>query len=92
VAAVDAALDTFETQVAGLRRPPQDAEVWAAVKQVVLALNAIQEVYEAIETDEREQLCEYIEAVLTEAGIDVVALAARDGQQTSELTDRWREW
>lgn len=91
-AAVDAALDTFDAQVASLPRPPQDAEVWAVVKQVVLALNAIDEVYEAIETDEREDLCEYIDAVLTEAGIDVPALAIRDGRQPHELTDQWREW
>lgn len=92
VAAVDAALDTFEARVASLPRPPQDAEVWAAVKEVVLALNAIQEVYEAIETDEREKLCAYIDAVLTEAGIDIAALAMRDGRQPHEITDRWRDW
>jgi hypothetical protein len=66
--------------------------VWTAVKQVVLALNAIDEGYEAIETEEREELCEYIDAVLAEAGIDVAALAVRDGVQPHAVTDRWREW
>ena len=91
-AAIDGALDTFDTQVAALARPPQDPQVWAAVKQLVLALNAIDEVYDAIETDEREALCVYIDAVLTEAGIDVAALTARDGLQPDEVTDRWRAW
>jgi hypothetical protein len=44
------------------------------------------------ETGEREELCSYIDATLTESGIDVAALDARNGFQRWELGDRWRTW
>ena len=57
------------------------------MERVVLALNALNAVNavnavneahneSAYETDEREQLCDFIDQLLTEHGIDVVALAA----------------
>lgn len=46
----------------------------------------------AFETDEREELCDYIDESLTEHGVDVVALTARHGLGRYQLTDRWRKW
>ena len=37
-------------------------------------------------------LCEYIDLTLSEHGVDVAALAARQGIDRSEITDRWRDW
>lgn len=71
---------------------PSDDEVVASVVRVVMALNAINEEHERIETDEREELCRYIDDVLTDAGIDVKALTARRDVARAELTDGWREW
>jgi hypothetical protein len=34
----------------------------------------------------------YIDASLTESGIDVAALEARNGIERNTLVDRWREW
>ncbi len=47
-----------------------DARVFAAVERVVLALNAVNEAHDecAFETEEREQLCAYIDEALTEQG------------------------
>lgn len=90
-AAVDTALDAYEREVRALG-VPSDEEAFGCVERVVTALNAIDGEHGAIETDEREELCEYVDAVLTAAGVDVTALTARHGLDRSALTDRWRDW
>ena len=90
-AAVDAVFLAYEQDVSELR-DPQDAAIWAAVERVVVALNAIDEDEDAIETTVREDLCEYIDQVLEAAGVDVDALVSRRGIDRSALTDSWRDW
>lgn len=89
----DAVLDVFEAELPTLTEG-DDARIFAAVERVVLALNAVNEAHDecAFETDEREQLCAYIDEVLTEQGVDVAALTARHGLGRHELTDQWRDW
>ncbi|MBT3164667.1 hypothetical protein HTV80_16345 [Streptomyces sp. Vc74B-19] len=89
----DAVLGAFETELATLDER-DDTQVFAAVERVVLALNAVNEAHDecAFETDEREQLCLYIDVALTEQGVEVAALIARHGLGRHELTDRWRDW
>lgn len=89
----DNVLDAFEAELPSLQGA-SDERVFAAVERVVLALNAINDEHNggAYETDEREQLCDYIDKALTEQGLDVVALTARQGLGRYELTDRWRDW
>ncbi|MFI1421910.1 hypothetical protein ACH4VX_28855 [Streptomyces sp. NPDC020731] len=91
--ATDAVLDTFEDELAGLG-DASDEQVFAVVQRVVLALNAVDEAHKgsAFETDEREELCDYIDQSLTEHGVDVVALTARHGLGRHQLTDKWRKW
>lgn len=90
VAAVDTALATYEQEIAGLN-PSTDGAVWVAVERVVLALNGVDlDFGQHIETITREELSEYIEEVLTEAGIDVEALLARRG--VDEAAGEWRDW
>ncbi|RAJ82795.1 hypothetical protein K377_03845 [Streptomyces sp. PsTaAH-137] len=91
--ATDSVLDAFEAELASLRGAP-DEPVLAAVERVVLALNAVNDEHggDAYETGEREQLCDFIDEALTEQGIDVVALTARQGLGRYQLTDRWRDW
>ncbi|MGK5737608.1 hypothetical protein [Micromonospora sp. URMC 103] len=92
IAAVDTALDAYEADVRSFSSPSDD-EVFASVERVVMALNAIDEEHDSpIETGEREELCEYIDEVLTDAGIDVDGLTARRNIDRAELTDEWREW
>ncbi|MEU8664551.1 hypothetical protein [Actinoplanes philippinensis] len=90
-AAVDAVLAGYERDIAAADTSSDDA-VWAAVEKVVVGLNTADEPFGAIETGEREQLADYIDAVLTGAGVDVAALTGRRGRDRSELTDAWRAW
>ncbi|GAA4599508.1 hypothetical protein BJY16_003102 [Actinoplanes octamycinicus] len=89
VTRVDAALTRYEQDLAALE-PANDAAAWAAVERVVTALNAADS--GEIETVTREELCEYIDDALADAGVDVDALTSRRGMDRSELTDDWRDW
>jgi hypothetical protein len=63
------------------------------IRRVVLDLNAVNARHGGrFETDEREQLCEYIDNALDRAGIDVDALAARHRMTRDEITEEWRTW
>ncbi|MEW2571772.1 hypothetical protein [Streptomyces sp. NPDC047070] len=98
LSATEKALGAFESDVRGLRKDgdeDSDGErVFEAIKHVVLALNDINEEHggAGYETQEREELCLYIDQTLTEHGIDVPALAARRGIDRTEITDDWRDW
>ncbi|MCX5526523.1 hypothetical protein OG342_27295 [Streptomyces bobili] len=93
LAATDGALHAFESE-AGRLRDRDDEQVFEAVRRVVLALNEINEDHDGAgyETEEREELCLYIDQALTEYGIDVTALASRRGISRTEITDDWRDW
>jgi hypothetical protein len=71
--------------------------VLGVVKRVVLALNRVNELQVStgqigIETDERDDLCVYIDESLRECEIDVDALTARNGMESGEIAGRWRTW
>jgi hypothetical protein len=89
----DQVLAAFEADLATLSAPSDD-QVIAAVEHTVLALNEVNREHDCAgyETDEREQLCDYIDKTMTEAGIDVVALTSRRGISRYEITDEWRRW
>ena len=92
----DAALAVFEHELQGLL-PPSDADIFGLVQRLVVALNKVNEQHVrsgqiGYETGEREELCDYINASLAEAGIDVQALAARHGLSEYQITDQWRRW
>lgn len=90
----DEVLAAFEAEVASLSNDPSDEQVFAAVRDVVLALNQVNREHRGVgyETGEREQLCAYIDRTLTEAGVDVPALAGRNGLGRYAITDQWRRW
>lgn len=88
----DAVLSGFAE---GLRALPDltDGAVLALVRVTVLALNEVDERLGGVyETDEREELCEYLDDALEDRGVDVAALMARQGRGRYELTDEWRDW
>lgn len=93
--ATEDALHAFEKDVHALVAP-FDEQVFDTIKRVVQRLNAVNEDEQhggaGYDTDEREQLCEYIDQTLSEHGIDVAALAARNGMGRAEITDAWRDW
>ena len=89
----DETLSIFEVELAALANP-SDEEIFGVIEHVVIALNMINSEHNGAgyETGEREQLCLYIDESLTEAGIDVEALASRRGIRRYEITDQWRRW
>ncbi len=93
LAATDSALLAFESDLS-LLGTPDDRQVFEAVERVVLVLNRIHEDHDGAgyETEEREELCLYLDRTLVEHGIDVAALAARRGIDRAEITDDWRDW
>ncbi|MFF2847098.1 hypothetical protein ACFVT5_12265 [Streptomyces sp. NPDC058001] len=92
--ATDGALAGFEAEVAGLSAGASDDEVFGVVERVVVTLNGINEAHggSGFETGEREELCDYIHRTLTGHGIDIPALAERNGMGAHEITDKWRDW
>ena len=93
LACTDEVLSSFESEVCAFS-DPSDEQVFRAVERVILALNAVNRDYHGVayETDEREALCLFIDKSLGEAGVDVVALAARRGLSRYEITDQRRRW
>jgi hypothetical protein len=87
--ATDTALTAYEEEVRSLDEA-SDKRILAAIERVVEQLNIIDAEHGAFCTIEREELCEYVDQVLTEQDIDVSALLAR--QDMEELTERWRDW
>ncbi|MET8149110.1 hypothetical protein ACIBSW_39650 [Actinoplanes sp. NPDC049668] len=89
----DEVFDAFERDVSELE-PSSDIEVTAAIRRVVLELNSLNEKHDhdAIATAERALLCGYIDQTMTEAGVDLDALAARRGVSREDITDEWRTW
>lgn len=94
IASTDGVLAAYEGEVGGAAAGRADADLLAAVERVVVALNAVNEEHHgaAYETEERELLCDHVDAVLVAAGVDVTGLAARQGIGRHEITDRWRDW
>ena len=92
----DSALVEFERELPTIDQRSDEA-IWDLVRRLVLTLNEIDEVEVSrggggYETGEREDLCEYIDLSLTEAGVDLDGLAARQNIDRSEITDKWRMW
>lgn len=90
---VDSALSAFEADILSLTSA-SDAQILRAVERVVMALNSVNENENggSIDTDEREQLCLFIDEVLAENGVDVGALAAKRQLNRYAITDQWRRW
>ncbi len=94
--ATDAALATFEGEVRALSLP-SDEDILSVVERLVLTLNKINDEHVrsgkiGYETEERDELCDYISASLQEAGIEVQALESRHGAQRGDIAGKWRDW
>ena len=64
---------------------PSDKTIMSIVKKAVLALNKLNENtdYSLLETDEREAICEIMQAAAVECGL-------KDADD--DITEEWREW
>ena len=81
---VKSVLDSYVDALAELEQPA-DGQIMEQVKAVVLALNEMNEArdYALIETDEREWLCEAIQTIAVDRGLQNVS---------GDITEEWREW
>lgn len=74
--------------------PSDFPQVMQHVEVLVVALNKVNEDFDhgVIETNEREELCAFIDEVIIAKGIDIEALAASQNLGRHEITDEWRDW
>lgn len=78
-----AILDAFVAHVGGAAGNAE--RIMAAVQETVLSLNDLSEDAESlIETDQREDLCEFIELAARAGGLNVGA--------GEDITEEWRDW
>ena len=65
-----------------------------AVERTVTALNLLNTECSRslIETDQREDICAFIEEVIIANGMDIDALAAQRNCTRHAITDEWRDW
>lgn len=85
-------LDEFRLAVA--KTAGNYPQTMAQVEKTVVALNQLNDDCEKslIETDQREDICAFIEEAIIAAGTDLDALAASQNCTRHEITDEWREW
>ncbi len=83
VAEVKALLDSYVDALAALQNP-NDEEIMAQVKAVVLSLNEMDDAKDNfIETEEREWLWEVIQRSAEDCGLQIVP---------DDVTEEWRCW
>ncbi|KMJ55972.1 hypothetical protein AB685_24450 [Bacillus sp. LL01] len=83
IAATNQTLDSYINDLKGLPSSPTQDEIIQCVKRVVLKLNDVNEEYDDfIETEEREELYEFIDGAARTVGLE------EDG----DCTEEWREW
>ncbi|MBM7650199.1 uncharacterized protein YsxB (DUF464 family) [Bacillus ectoiniformans] len=82
IRAADQVLNHYMTRLKALTNPSQE-EVMECVEEVVISLNELNEKYDYfIETEEREELCEFIDEAAQLAGV----------HSDEDITEEWREW
>ena len=83
IARCAAILDQFVAQVGGAGGDA--GRIMAAVHATVLSLNDLSEDAESlIETDQREDLCAFIELAARAAGLQI--------EKGADITEAWRDW
>ncbi|WP_270340729.1 hypothetical protein [Bacillus mobilis] len=83
ISATNTVLDTYINNLVQLGENPTEAKVMQVVKEVVLKINELNiEHDQFIETMEREDLYEFIDAAARIAGLE----------SEEDITEEWREW
>jgi len=78
-------LKDYLLTLAELTTQKKAVNIYNSIKKIVTSLNKINDKNDGfIETMEREELCEFINNVVRETGLDI------DGN--IDLTEEWREW
>ncbi|WP_395761225.1 hypothetical protein [Bacillus sp. 3G2] len=83
ISATNTVLDTYINNLQQLGENPTEVEVMQVVKEVVIKINELNiEHDQFIETMEREDLYEFIDAAARIAGLE----------SEEDITEEWREW
>ena len=85
IISVESLLNDYLKILADLTTQRKATNIYNSVKKVTTGLNKINDKNEGlIETMEREELCEFINAVIRETGLEI--------DKDIDLTEEWREW
>lgn len=85
IVAVESLLKDYLLKLTELTTQKKASNIYSSIKKIVTSLNKINDKYDGfIETMEREELCEFINNVVRETGLDI--------DKNIDLTKEWREW
>lgn len=85
ITSVETLLKDYLLTLADLATKKKAANIYKSIKKVTTALNKINDRNNGfIETMEREELCEFLNTVVRETGLDI--------DKDIDLTEEWREW
>ena len=84
IAAVEAALASYAQTLCEATQKKSASAVYSRTAKLVKALNKINDKYGLIETVEREELWEWIDALVRKTGLEL-------GEDV-DITEEWREW
>jgi len=77
-------LKDYIVRLGELTSKKKASTIYNSVKKIVYSLNTLNDKHEFIETMEREELCEFINKIVRETGIEI--------DTKIDLTEEWREW
>lgn len=78
------ALDTFVDKIKTAMAERKANKIGTAIKEVVMAFNRLNEKYQHIDTLEREELCRFIDLVISTSGFEL--------EEGEDVTEEWRHW
>jgi hypothetical protein len=85
IVAVESLLNNYLLTLAELTTQKKAANIYNSIKKIVTSLNKINDKNGGfIETMEREELCEFINNIVRETGLDI--------DKDVDLTEEWRDW
>lgn len=85
IVAVESLLKEYLLTLSELTIQKKATNIYTSIKKIVTSLNKINDKNDGfIETLEREELCEFINNVVRETGLDI--------DKNIDLTEEWREW
>ena len=82
IAQSEQAFEQFVEEIKELGEKPSEEKVLESVKEVVTKFNELDETYFSIETVEREQICDFIDKVVSLTGLKF----------EGDVTEEWRTW
>ena len=80
----DILLDSFLHSLQLATKEKKANKILTAIKAVVIAFNKLNDKYAHIDTQEREELCDFIDTLIKSTGFEI--------NKNEDITYEWREW